>query len=243
MTEALVVLDGSTFFVSALSGDVELGADASGYFYADMRHPSTWQLLADREPLRVLSSGTVDYYSATIQATLARAGVGKNPTVTVRRDRFISDGVHEDLIVTNNSSQPAHLELELRFGSDFADLFEVKNPRPKRGRTSVEVGSDRVTFRYEREGFSRGTVVTFGAAGELSADGARFGIELAPRGSWHCCVEVSTVVDGKVFGPGHGWAAFDQPRPKMPLSLDQWLDDAPRSQTRQTSSRTPIARA
>ena len=77
MSEALVGLDGSTFFVSAASGDVEPGADASGYFYADMRHLSTWQLLADGEPLRVLSSGTVDYYSASIHATLARARVGK----------------------------------------------------------------------------------------------------------------------------------------------------------------------
>ena len=231
MAEALVVLDGSTFFVSSRSGDVEPGADASGYFFADMRHLSTWQLLADGEPLKVLSSGTVDYYSASIHATLARARVGKNPTVTVRRDRFVSDGVHEDLIVTNNSSQPARLELELRFGADFADLFEVKNPRPKRGTTSAEVGADRVTFSYRRDGFGRGTIVAFGAAGELSADRARFDIELAPRDSWRCCIEVSTVVDGKVFGPGHGCAAFDRPRPKMPLSLDEWFDDAPRLRT------------
>jgi len=231
MAEALIVLDGSTFFISAPTGDVEPGADASGYFYADMRHLSTWQLLADGEPLSVLSSGVVDYYSASIHATLARARVGKNPTVTVRRDRFVSDGIHEDLIVTNNSPLPAHLELELRFGADFADLFEVKNPRPKRGTASVEVNADRVTLRYQRDGFNRGTIVTFGTPGELSADRARFHLELPPRDSWRCCVEVSTVVDGMVFGPGHGCAAFSKPRPKMPLSLDEWLDDAPRLQT------------
>ncbi len=231
MAEALVVLDGSTFFVSSPSGDVEPVADASGYFFADMRHLSTWQLLADGEPLRVLSSGTVDYYSATVDATLARARVGKNPTVTVRRDRFVSDGVHEDLIVTNNSSLPARLELELRFGADFADLFEVKNPRPKRGTTSSAIGADRVTLNYDRDGFSRGTILAFSAPAELSTDRASFDLELAPRASWRCCVEVSTLVDGKVFGPGHGCAAFDRPKPKMPLSLQQWVDDAPRLQT------------
>lgn len=83
MAEALVVVDGSNFFVSSPSRDVEPGADASGYFFADMRHLSPWQLLADGEPLTVLSSGTVDYYSASIHATLARAQVGKNPTVTI----------------------------------------------------------------------------------------------------------------------------------------------------------------
>ncbi len=231
MTEALVVLDGSTFFVSAPSGDVVPGDDANGYFYADMRHLSTWQLLADGEPLRMLSSCTVDYYSATIHATLARARVGKNPTVTVRRDRFVSDGIHEDLIVTNNSPQPIRLELELRFEADFVDIFEVKDPRPKRGTTSAEVGTDRVTLNYQRDGFSRGTIVTFDAAGELSGERARFDIELAARDSWRCCVEVSTVVDGIVFGPGHGCAAFNKPMPKMPLSLDQWIEDAPQLQT------------
>jgi glycogen debranching enzyme len=231
MAEALLALDGSTFFVSSPSGDVEPGADASGYFSADMRHLSTWQLLADGEPLKVLSSGAVDYYSASIHATLARARVGKNPRVTVRRDRFVSDGVHEDLIVTNNSSQPTRLELELRFGADFADLFEVKNPRPKRGTDSVQVSADRVTLSYRRDGFGRGTIVAFGAAGELTAERARFDIELVPRDSWRCCIEVSTVVDGKVFGPGHACAAFDRPRPKMPLRLDEWLDDAPRLRT------------
>jgi uncharacterized protein len=51
MAEPLVVLDGSTFFVSAPSGEVDPGADASRYFYADTRHLSTWRLLADGEPL------------------------------------------------------------------------------------------------------------------------------------------------------------------------------------------------
>src|SRR5215468_2934950 len=46
VAEALVVLDGSTFFVSAPSGDLEPGGDASGYFFADIRHLSTWRLLA-----------------------------------------------------------------------------------------------------------------------------------------------------------------------------------------------------
>jgi hypothetical protein len=79
MAEALFVLDGSTFFVSSPSGDVEPGGDANGYFYADMRHFSTWHLLAAGEPLRVLSSGMIDYCPASIHGTLARARVGKNP--------------------------------------------------------------------------------------------------------------------------------------------------------------------
>ena len=40
----------------------------------------------------MLSRCTVDYYSASVHATLASAGVGRNPTVRVRRDWFFLDG-------------------------------------------------------------------------------------------------------------------------------------------------------
>ncbi len=145
--------------------------------------------------------------------------------------------------MTSNSSLPARLQLELRFGPDFADLFEVKNPWPKQGRTSMDVGSARVTLRYGRDGFSRGTIVTFGAAGRLSEDRACFDVELAPQGSWRRSIEVSTVANGRVICPGHGCSAFNEPRPKMPLSLEEWLDHAPGCRPGTTSSRTPIARA
>ncbi|MGH2578598.1 MAG: glycogen debranching N-terminal domain-containing protein, partial [Actinomycetota bacterium] len=46
MADSLVVLDGSTFFVSAPSGDVD-GAEAEGFFHADVRHLSTWRLLLE----------------------------------------------------------------------------------------------------------------------------------------------------------------------------------------------------
>jgi len=42
----------------------------------------------------MLSRCTVDYYSASVHATLASAGVGRNPAVRVRRDWFFLDGVH-----------------------------------------------------------------------------------------------------------------------------------------------------
>jgi glycogen debranching enzyme len=227
MPEPLIVLDGSSFFVSDPAGDVEPGPEANGYFFADMRHLSTWRLLVNGEPIRMLSSRAVDYYSATTYATLWRARVGKNPTISIRRDRFISDGVHEDLFVENHSDLPARVEVEVRFGSDFADLFEVKEPRPKQGSLRTELGQDRVTLNYQREGFSRATVVEFSSPCRLEPEGAFFDLELEPRQRWKCCVQISSIVDGKEFGPGLSCGSFDTPRPKMPLTLEQWLEQAP----------------
>ncbi len=218
MADSLVVLDGSSFLVLEPGGDVEPGPDANGYFFADMRHLAVWRLVVDGERPKLLSSRAVDYYSASIHCTLARARVGKNPTVSIRRDRFISDGVHEDLTVENHSPEPVNVQLELRFGTDFADLFEVKEPRPKRGTQTVKVGVGRVTLSYQRDGFSRATVLTFGGECTLTEETARFEVVLQPRSRRQTCVEITAVADGKEHGPGHACGAFGKPRPKMPLS-------------------------
>ena len=134
-----LVLEGSSFFVSEPSGDVVPGHDANGYFFADMRHLSTWRLFMDGEPVRLLSSRALVYYSASIHGTLARALVHKTRPSPSAGDRFLSDGVHEDLVVENHTEQPVALNVRLRFTADFADLFQVKERRPKVGQTSAEV--------------------------------------------------------------------------------------------------------
>src|SRR5919202_4987082 len=127
----LTVLDGNPFFVSDPAGDVEPAEMPNGFFHADMRHLSRWRLLVNGQPIHVLTSRTVDYYSAAIFATLASVSVGENPPISIRRDRFIARGVHEDLTIQNHSDRSQRLTLEVQFGSDFADLFEVKDHKAK----------------------------------------------------------------------------------------------------------------
>ena len=67
----LVVLDGSTFFVSSPSGDPEPG-EASGFFHADMRHLSTWDVRVDGEPIRVLDAACAGLDSPSIGRLAAR---------------------------------------------------------------------------------------------------------------------------------------------------------------------------
>src|SRR5260370_13219383 len=109
--ESLVVLDGSTFFVSDPNGNVDPGQEASGFFFRDTRHLSTWRLLLNGRPMRLLTVRTPDYYSAQIFGTLGTARVGLNPTILVRRDRFVSDGVHEDVVLDNNSHSDQKIRL------------------------------------------------------------------------------------------------------------------------------------
>ncbi len=231
MGDELVVLDGSTFFVSQPNGDCE-GTEAEGFFHADMRHLSRWHLRLDGRPIRVLTSRTVDYYSARVFGTLASARVGENPAVSVRRDRFIADGIHEDLVIENYGDRECRLRVELLFGADFADIFEVKGRMPKRGRRWVELdGAGAATLRYQHRDFHRSTVLTFDRAATLHDGRAIFDLILVPRAEWRTCIEISCIVDGEQRKPRRGCGGLPVPEPDMPRSLQQWLDDAPRLQT------------
>lgn len=222
----LVTLDGSTFFVSDRRGDAD-GSGTAGLFFTDVRHLSHWQLLVDGMPVHVLTARNVDYYSTRVYATLATATVGRNPTLTIRRDRFVADGVHEDFAVVNNSDEPAHARFELRYGADFADLFEVKDDTCGDATSEVSVDGSGVVLSRERDGDRRATRLQFNREGELLADRARFDIVLAPRERWEMCVDIYCTIgtDEQVLRAGH--AAFGQVQPQMPMTLQEWLEDAP----------------
>jgi len=231
MAGNLTVLDGNTFFVSDAAGDVEPGGDANGFFHADMRQLSTWRLLVNGRPIHVLTSRTVDYYSASIFATLASVGVGENPAISIRRDRFVARGVHEDLTVQNHSDRPQAVTIELEYGADFADLFEVKDHIPKRGQQRTELGQSRATLIYTRDQFRRDTVIEFSEIFEVGLDRARVEVHLDPRGSWQTCIDVFPVRDGEVQRLEHGDRTFGNPRPDMPTSFEQWMAQAPTLET------------
>ncbi|MEA2667516.1 MAG: hypothetical protein QOJ33_450 [Chloroflexota bacterium] len=227
MAGELTVLDGNTFFVSDAAGDVEPGQDANGFFHADMRQLSTWRLLVNGRPVHVLTSRTVDYYSASIFATLASVGVGENPPISIRRDRFVARGVHEDVIVQNHSDRPQTLTIALEYGTDFADLFEVKDHIPKRGQQRTELGESRVTLIYTHDQFRRDTVIEFSEIFAVGPDQAQVDVHLDPRGSWRTCIDVFPVIDGELHRLEHGDRTFGNPKPDMPTTFEQWMAQAP----------------
>jgi glycogen debranching enzyme len=225
----LTALDGSTFFVSDGSGDVD-AQRADGFFHEDMRHLSRWRLLVNGEPPQMLSSGNVDYYSARIVSSVGDADDGA-PTLAVRRERFVSRGVHEDVLVENLTDDTVEVELALEFASDFGDILECRRRPKKRDRIVEELDSEQVTLRYERGDFGRATVIRFGGACRLARGRATFELQLAARETWKTCVDVVPIVDGDERPSRHRCGDFGSPQPDMPLSLEEWLQSAPRLET------------
>jgi glycogen debranching enzyme len=227
MAGGLTVLDGNTFFVSDAAGDVEPGEDANGFFHADMRQLSTWRLLVNGRPVHVLTSRTVDYYSAAIFATTDNVGIGENPPISIRRDRFVARGVHEDVIIQNHSDRPQTVTVEIEYGADFADLFEVKDRIHKQGQRRTEVSGSRVTMIYTHDQYRRDSVIEFSGKFAVEPDRAHVELHLDPRGSWRTCIDVFAVVDGDPNRLRHGERTFGNPKPDMPTSFEQWIAQAP----------------
>jgi glycogen debranching enzyme len=225
MDSNLILVDGGTFVSSKPSGDVEASGHG-GFYFEDVRHLTAWRLLLDGREPEILTSHRSDYHAARI--------VGRPPgedptTLTVRRDRFVSDGFHEDVAVTNLGAKPRRVRLELRFEADFADVMEVQGQDVGVGcRMWTDLGQRRVAIHSDRDGYRRGTTITFSRRPRLTSKRAVFELRLRPREEWKTCVDVAPVVEGRRRPPLVGCESFAEPSPKMPLSLGEWLARSPR---------------
>jgi glycogen debranching enzyme len=224
----LIILDGSTFFVSKPNGDVRPDG-ASGFFHDDTRHLSTWELLVAGEPVRALTSSTVGARWARVFGTLGESRFGESPRLSVRRDRAIGLALHEDLVVENLSNQKLALTLELLFASDFADIFEIKGHRRRRRRhVDIQVGTDQVTLVYERDGFRRVTAVWLQSPDLVEANRARFTVRLDPGERWTTCIEVSCHADDQEERPNSPCPSqATMTAANLPLTDAEWLEEAP----------------
>jgi glycogen debranching enzyme len=216
------ILEGITFVVSDSNGDVTPDPEQpAGLFYRDMRHLSQWQLRLNGRQLEALSGDTVEYDEAVFFLVEPTGTVYRNPTVSLLRRRHVGDGMQERLQLTNHGVEPLSLELSVLFDADFADLFEVKDRLRKVGQMYRRVGHGQVTLGYRRDDFSRETVVRADDA-FITDQSLTYRLTLQPRQTWHTEIEVAVATETArpVSRRTH--------EPRMPFSLQEWLDDAPK---------------
>ena len=121
----LTVLEGNNFLVADDRGDVLTGTD--GLYYQDTRYLSKWRLTLNGERPQLLSSGTVDYYSAAVYTQNAPTKTMPAGAVSLIRELFVGKGGMQNSIhVENHLLDRVELKLRLEFEFDFLDLFEVK---------------------------------------------------------------------------------------------------------------------
>jgi len=219
------ILDGSTFVVSDMRGDIGLRHDdMSGLFYRDTRHLSRWQIRLNGRELDVLSAETLDYDEAMFFLIEPTGTIYRNPTLSLVRHRHVGDGMQEQLEMTNHGTRPTQLELSLLFGADFADVFEIKDKLTKVGEFARRVDADRVTLMYRHADFYRETTIR--APGAFFTDESlTFRVNLAPNQTWQSEVEISLATNT------HRPVPLRSHQPNMDQSLEEWLDAAPTLET------------
>ncbi|TDB78823.1 glycogen debranching N-terminal domain-containing protein [Micromonospora sp. KC721] len=230
MEKTVSILDGNTFIVTNEQGDVTPSrVYPTGLFSFDTRFLSTWQLSLNGERLSVLSRDDLQYFERHFFLVPGEPTHYVDAKVSVIREQSICKDFTERLTVLNHGLEPAHFRLRVEMGSDFADLFEIKDVRDKSGLTSVRQEGGRLCLRYERGGFRRDTIISSTEEAEVDDTGMTFDIRLEPRSAWRTQLNVQPVIQESLEAEDETiWAAYRRrSRPKLREDLDHWLKQTP----------------
>jgi glycogen debranching enzyme len=226
---ALTILEGSTFCVSDERGDI---ADpVMGLFADDTRFLSRWVLTINgQRPLR-LSSDKVEYFSAAFYLRNPIAGGLEQDVLSIGRDRFIGDGMQEHIVVVNHAPRPVEFELALEVGTDFADIFAVKEhdfalghpgsapPLPALAPGEFDAEGNQFVFT---DGPNRLTQVLLSQPGEVNGRSVRYAIQLEPRQEWRLRADVIPSADGVRVAVGQAERKFGDELSRVRSSLSAW---------------------
>jgi glycogen debranching enzyme len=171
-------------------GDITEEPDAAlGLYFRDTRFLSRWLLLVDgRRPLPLHAEADRNF-SMLVETTYACErpmpdGRRRTENVQISRHRWLEGGFRESIKIQNFGHERV-MRVELRFGADFLDLFEVRGmKRETRGTIrEPEVAPGRVTLSYDgRDGVRRELAVSFDPApDELDARHATWNVTAATK--------------------------------------------------------------
>jgi glycogen debranching enzyme len=222
------ILDGNTFVVSDSRGDIEASlTDPTGLFSFDTRFLSEWVLTLNGQRLTPLSTDDIQYFETRFFLVPGTGTVYVDSKLSVIRRRAVGNGFREELQILNHDEKPVDLTVRIDAGSDFADLFEVKDALKKKGTYSARVTDGRLVLGYQRETFTRATDISATAPARVDKKGLTFKTRIEPQGEWSTNLDVVTAVLGS--GERHERPTFARPRGRqsMETNLKRWLDQAP----------------
>src|SRR6185312_4494832 len=240
MNQQLRILEGATFCICDELGDLH-GA-VEGLFAEDTRFLSRLKLTINGQRPLLLSSDKIEYFSAAFFMRNPLVGGLGQDALSIRRERFVGDGMQDSFTVQNESIDPIEFDLELDVGSDFADIFAVKDfdfalgdplrakplpePRP------VEYDSDRNQFVISDDGdLPLKTQVIFSQRGEVNGSGVKFHLALEPRERWNLDVEIIPLPDGELVTPRFAQLRFGEEVGRVRDSLAAWQLRVPQLRT------------
>jgi glycogen debranching enzyme len=207
-----------TFLVLDGHGDIGVSPGGpDGLFQCDTRFLSRLELLINgMQPLLLASNLSNDNFLLTVDLTNPDIAVDghvlfQKDVVHIIRSIFIwNSSVHQRIRVCNHGALPVKFDLAMKFGSDFADLFEVRGAvRRKRGFYESKI-IDLSTLRYSYRGLDdavRQTTMHFHPQpAALDAHNVRYRVELSAGAAFSLFVTVNcqnahSAFDARPFTP------------------------------------------
>jgi glycogen debranching enzyme len=222
------ILDGNTFVVSDSRGDIEASlTDPTGLFSFDTRFLSQWVLTVNGQRLTTLSTDDLQYFETRFFLVPGTGTVYVDSKLSVIRSRAVGNGFREELKILNHDEKPVDLTIRIDAGSDFADLFEVKDALKKKGTYSARVTRGRLELAYERETYRRATEISATNRARVDKNGLTFKTRIEPHGEWSTNLDVVTAVLGSGERHDQPKLARARGRQNMETNLKRWVDNAP----------------
>ncbi|GGJ81677.1 amylo-alpha-1,6-glucosidase [Pilimelia anulata] len=191
MTAEVRILDGSTFVVSDGSGDIVASpTSTAGLFSYDTRFLSRWVLTVDGRRLSPLSTDDMQYFETRFFLVPSSQTVYVDAKLSVIRHRIVADGFRERLTLLNHDRDAVTFTVRVEVGSDFADLFEIKDALPKAGDHYARTESGRLVLGYVRETFRREVRISSSEPAVLADDALTFEVRLEPQEEWSTELDV-----------------------------------------------------
>lgn len=203
-----------------------------GYYWQDTRHLSQWEIFLNDVPLSLLSSDLQRGYSARFLYTNPQLPEIPQQHITVERELVLHELLWEQVTIQNFGKADYDLRFEMKFHSDFADMFEVRGlNRQDRGQRMLPSNSpDRSAIFLAYRGVDNVLLETvikfFGKSPDEIHDGAAiFNIHLPVRSSVQFAFCIANKMDGKAItepAPGMGFFPAKQ---AAESSFQQWRQD------------------
>jgi glycogen debranching enzyme len=237
-TPHLTIHQGETVWLADPDGQLTPGSER-GLLFRDTRLISVWRLYADGLQWELVNGGATTHYSTQIfltnPAIPSQDGDIPARTLGLALGRWVDQGIHEDLDITNHGPRRVRFSLELVLRSDFADLFEIKSNRiVRRGRISTDWSEPGQTLRteYRNADFMRALTLRARAGTRAGFANGRltFPVDLAPGASWHACL-LSDLHDGEETLPAPRACLHDAGKSTIARRWEAWRHDTTKLQT------------
>jgi glycogen debranching enzyme len=195
LEERVILKEDDIFVVSELTGDITARDEAGmGLYRADTRFLSLYELRLNGQSPILLNCSVDRAYVATFQLVNPALYSGETciprQSLSIRRTRFVHQGMHERLGIQNCNQHAVDFELELRFEADFRDIFEVRGYTPaptvpmlqvKRALDPVQQTETGLVLGYEGlDGIHRRTEVVFDPIPEIGSGAATMRMHMEP---------------------------------------------------------------